>query len=263
MNVPVLNGQLPQGFCPPDYQTMLNAFSAQQFVQIDAVSTGSVASNTPPADHSVTWLQLDSLGRPVRTYFYYGAWLSRHPLPPGFTMLWNQALPNFQTFDGGDAVAAPWSDVSGQMWQLMAATLDGLSVAPANDVMNTRVPIGVGTFRNPDGTLSTRTVVLGQQGGEDQHILTQPEIAPHYHTTKVAVNKAVKDGGSTDTSGKGGFVGPIVDGGTEILTSVAEGDPATAPPGGVPTQALAHNTLPPYNGVYFLQRTNRLFYVVP
>src|SRR5215468_2300821 len=97
----VQNGQLPSGFCPPDYQTLLNAFSAVQFVNLN-VSSGLIISATPPgaSDHDKAWLQLDSMGNPVRIYWFAnGAWLSAHPLPPGFTMLWNQALPNFNTFD--------------------------------------------------------------------------------------------------------------------------------------------------------------------
>ena len=254
-NIIVQNGQLPQGFCPSDYQSLLNAFSAQQFVAINTISS-IVVSSTPPADHTVAWLQLDSLGRPTRLYFFaQGAWLSLHPQVPGATMLWNQALPDFTTFDGGDANAAPWSSISGQMWQLCATTLDGLGT----QVLQAQFPVGVGSFANSGVPLP---VALAATGGEDLHVLTQPEAPPHYHNEKIAVNRAVANGGSTDTTGGGGFVGPIADGGTELLTSVAEGDPATAPPGGVPVSARAHNNLPPYYVVYFLQRTNRLFYVV-
>jgi|SRR6516225_10820809 hypothetical protein len=263
MNVPVQNGQLPQGFCPPDYQTMLNAFSAQQFVSVDTIA-GTVVSATPPADHTTSWLQLDSFGRPVRTYYFaQGAWLSLHPLPPGFTMLWNQVLPNFTIFDGGDANAAPWSALSGQMWQLMAATLDGLSVAPLNDVMNAKFPVGVGTFLKPDGTVSSGPIAVGANTtgngvtGEDVHILSKPELPAHDHIPDPTSDKPHKillvapyagsiTGSDTVNSGSEQAVGPN-DG--AAIANVGQG--------------LGHNNLPPMTGVYFLQRTNRLFYVVP
>jgi hypothetical protein len=254
MNIQVQNGQLPQNFCPADYQSLLNTFSSRQFVDVSAVG-GLIISSTPPgaADHDKAWLQLDSNGYPVRIYFFAnGAWFSAHPLGPGFTMLWNQALPNFATFDGGSAGAV--SPVSGPMWQLMAATLDGLSVAPANDVLNAKFPIGVGTLP------STTPVTVGQNGGEEKHLLTIPELAPHTHPpfgtdTGIIDGVAPGVGNGTDASGNIHLSRPT--------TGSTGGDPTTIPIGGsVPTAALGHNTLPPYYGVYFLQRTNRLFYRV-
>lgn len=243
-NVPVQNGQLPQGFCPGDYQTLLNAFSAAQFINI-SLTNNIVVSATPPADHTVAWLQLDSFGRPVRTYFFaQGAWLSQHPLNPGFTMLWNQALPNFTTFDGGDANAAPFGALSGQMWQVMATTLDGLGT----QVGAAQFPVGVGTFA------SSGAVAVGATGGEDIHKLTQPELFPHSHI----LHALRVQHGSVDTTVFTPSTGDSAqqpDGATQITG----GDPTTGNP---PTAALGHNNLPPYFGVYFLQRTNRLFYVV-
>lgn len=247
-NVPVQNGQLPQGFCPSDYQSILNAFSAAQFVSIAGISSGFVVSATPPADHTVGWLQLDSGGNPTRLYFFAnGAWLSLHPMQPGFTMLWNQGLPNFQTFDGGDATAAPFSTVSGQMWQLMATTLDGLGT----QVMQAQFPVGVGTFA------ASGAVVVGGAGGEDKHTLSSAEGPPHTHGENIAENLVVSQNSSVGSNG--GFVGVIGLGGTEIQAKTSLGDPTTTPP---QAHAAPHNTLPPYYGVYFLQRTKRLFYVV-
>lgn len=238
MNVPVQNGQLPQGFCPPDLQTMLNGFSAAQFVALPTI-TGLSVSSTPPADHTVAWLQLDSFGRPVRIYFFaQGAWLSQHPLPPGFTMLWNQGLPDFTTFDGGDNHAAPYSALSGQMWQLCSTTLDGLGT----QVLQARAPLGVGTL--PSGTL----VPLAGTGGEESHVLTPTEQGNLTITTTRDVEAAGPDHSVLDTiTINGTAMGPTNNG------------PFTIPLAGT---VLGHNTLPPYYGIYFLQRTNRLFYVV-
>ena len=246
MNIPVQNGLLPQGFCPSDYQGLLNAFSALQFVNITAISTGFVASASPPPDHTVAWLQLDSSGNPVRLYFFaQGAWLSQHPMSPGLTTLWNQGLPNFATFDGGDSNTTI-SPISGAMWQLMATTLDG----KGTQVLQAQFPVGVGTFA------ASGAVAVGGTGGEDKHLLAGTEGPPHAHGEEIAINRAVANGGSTDTTGNGGFVGPIGLGGTELISRTALGDPTN------PTQAAPHNNLPPWYGVYFLQRTNRLFYVV-
>lgn len=251
MNFPVLNGQLPNGFCPSDLQTMLNGFSQQQYVNISVTSSIVVSSTTPSAaDHDKAWLQLDSFGRPVRLYFFaQGAWLSQHPLPPGFIMIWNQALPNFQTFDGGDANAAPWASLSGQMWQLAATTLDGLGTP----ILNSGIPLGVstGTGSLPSGAL----VTLGQTGGEDLHKITGQEMFPHTH----GVHVLRVQHGSVDTDVMTPNTGDPSQQPDKTTLSFG-GDPATGSP---PTAALGHNTLPPFTGVYFLQRTNRLFYLVP
>lgn len=255
MIIPVQNGQLPNGFCPAGYQDILNGFSAVQFVDISVIAS-IIVSATPPgaADHDKAWLQLDSLGRPVRLYFFAGgAWLSKHPLPPGFTMLWNQALPNFQTFDGGDANAAPYSDISGQMWQVMAATLDGLSIAPANDVMAARFPVGVGTFPAPPTGTGTVVGVTGS-GGEEIHKLSNPEMFPHQHAASGVGNAFVVAGGESSAGGAA-----ITNWGFRANTAIAGGDPTTGTP---PTDSLGHENKPPYYGVYFLQRTNRIYYRV-
>lgn len=257
-NVPVQNGLLPQGFCPGDYQSILNAFSAVQFVNLGATSSGFVASATPPADHTVAWLQLDSSGNPVRVYYFaQGAWLSLHPIPPGHTTVWPMALPSSLSasnglinYDGGDAAnVIPYSPITGAMWQLASNALNGSGTR----IIQARSPMGVGTF--PSGA----TVNVNDTGGEETHKLTLQELFPHGHFENVAVNRAVPNGGQIDTSGNGGFVGPISLGGTEEFSKVAGGDPATGNP---PTNSLGHNTLSLYYGVYFLQRTSRLFYVV-
>jgi len=249
MIIPVQNGQLPVGFCPPDYQSMLNGFVAASFVDLTLVS-GIVISATPPADHTVAWLQLDSLGNPTRIYFFAnGAWLSLHPLPPGFTMIWNQALPTFTTFDGGDANAAPFSSVSGQMWQLMSTTLDGLGT----QVAKAQFPIGVGALPAP----SAFAVAVGGTGGEEKHVLTEQEMPPHTHTFPIYAGDATNHDNRINTTDET-TVQKL-----HYATESAGGDPTTiVPPNPAPTSALAHNNVPQFYGVYFLQRTNRLYYVV-
>jgi hypothetical protein len=237
-NLPIQNSNLPQGFCASDYQSILNAFSAAQFVNVNTVA-GVIVSSTPPADHTSAWLQLDSNGRPTRIYFFaQGAWLSLHPLPPGFTMIWNQVLPNFQTFDGGDATAAPYSAVSGQMWQLMATTLDGLGT----QVAQAQFPVGVGTLP------STTPIAVGGTGGEEKHILTPAEQGNIVASVTTDVESAGNDHKVLDTLTLNG-----------IAMNNANLGPSTIPLAGT---VAAHNTLPPYYGVYFLQRTSRLFYTV-
>lgn len=261
--IPVLNGQLPQGFCPTTLQETLNAFSAVQYVNLDIVSSITVSS-TPPADHTVAWLQLDSMGRPVRLYFFaQGAWLSMHPETPGMIKLWNQTLPNFNTFDGGSAAVI--SDISGPMWQLASTALDG----SGTQVLQAQFPIGVGDFKTNIPASTSGIVNVGANNvtttgavGEDKHKLLDTELALHRHYL------ANSDFGDTATAadlsptnqmnqGAGGHSGPL------DYKLKGSSNPATQGLSSIVGSDTPHNTLPPFYGVYFLQRTNRLFYLIP
>jgi hypothetical protein len=237
--VPVTAGTLPSGFCPQTYQDMVNGFSAVQTVTLPGSNVGVVISPTKPADSTVYWVQQDSLGRPIRAYlFAQGSWLSLHPQVPGMTMIWTDPLPDFTTFDGGDANAL--SPVSGPMWQV---------VLPAV------FPLGAGTL--PSG----KVINSGDTGGEEVHLLTIPELAPHTHDVTLTHGNSYTGEPNVLTVGNGSadpqpFTAPQA-------AQNTGGDPSTGigtPP--IPQKALGHNCLPVYQGVIFLQRTTRLFYSV-
>lgn len=130
-------------------------FSANQSVTISGTNTGIIVSQSKPSDTTSAWLQLDSFGRPVRLYFFaQGAWLSIHPELPGMAKIWmGGSVPDFTTFDGGDAQAL--SAISGPMWQ---------------EILRAQIPIGEGTL--PSGTVLTP----GATGGEEKHTITQAEL---------------------------------------------------------------------------------------
>lgn len=227
-------GSLPSGFCPADYQSMLNGFSAVQTVVIPSGSDVTViASATQPSDTTAYWIQLDSLGRPVRAYYFaQGAWLSKHPLEPGMTMIWTTALPTFTTFDGGDA--DPLSAISGPMWEVVTA-------------FEARMPLGVGTL-----PISGTVLAVGDTGGLERVSLTTAEMPPHDHDFTVIAKAAgpsgagALTGGDDDTANDGEFEGTTTEvGGT-----------------GSPAVVSSHQNLPPYLAVYMLRRTARAFYSV-
>jgi hypothetical protein len=256
MNIPVQNGNLPQGFCAPDYQTLLNAFSAVQFVNLNTIS-GIIVSSTPPADHSQAWLQLDSSGRPVRLYFFaQGAWLSLHPDFPGKMVLYNQVLPDFTIFDGGDSNTI--SAVSGAMWQLAATTLDG----SGTQVLQAAFPVGVGTFAVSGAVgVGAANVTTTGQLGEDRHVINTNEMAPHTHW--IANTDFADTATATDLSGttqmNQGAGGHSTDLDYKLKGSA---DPAILGLTSSVGAGSGHNNIPPFYGVYFFQRTNRLYYVV-
>lgn len=228
LTLPVQVGNLPSGFCPSTYQEMANGFGAVMSV-ILAQGTGVqiVASSTKPSDTTAVWLQLDSLGRPVRFYYFAsGAWLSMHPMVPGATILWTTTLPDFTTFDGGDA--NPLSAISGPMWEEVTA-------------LRAAFPIGVGTL--PSGTV----VAVGGTGGEEEVTLVRANL-PSADLSVVTPVFKLKTGG--DTGGGGQDIWTRNEGSTHTPETEEMGDDEP------------HNNMPPYVGVYFLRRTARLYYTV-
>lgn len=221
-------GTLAIGTCYPDEQARLNDFASKLPITFPATFTGLVTSSTKPADTTQVWQQLDTLGRPVRIYqFASGSWLSLHTLVPGMTMIWTTALPDFTSFDGGDA--NPVSDTSGPMWELVTA-------------LNAKFPLGAGTL--PAGAV----VPIGGTGGEDLHVLSTAELALHTHNTGLIHTNLADGSGTTPTLVTTGLVGA-----TQTPTD-------NGGPNGI--NGNGHNTMPPYLGVSFLRRTARLFYSV-
>ncbi len=261
-NLPIQTTQIPSGFCPSDYQSMWNMFAQHGFVSIvDSVSQ-LIVSATKPTDTTKAWLQLDSLGRPVRLYWFaQGAWLSLHPQVPGSTMIWTTALPDFTTFDGGDANAL--SALSGPMWEEVVA-------------LRAKFPVGVGTWPAPPAGTGA-SLAVGDTGGEQLHVLTAAEGVDlnHIHTVGRAgaplgsgthpdaqdgfylTGTSLKTGSAHEIQGNNGG------GGTSNVEDLTGDWFVTS---GVNTPVgftvAGHNTLPPYVAVYYLRRTQRTFYSI-
>jgi hypothetical protein len=254
-DIPVNSGTLPGGFCPTTYQEMVDGFSAVQTVTLPSSTGGITISATKPSTTTEIWFQIDSLGRFLRTYLYgQGAWLSAHPLVPGETVWWFGPLPNFQSFDGGDANSA--GSQSGPMWQ-QAKDSNGNVIAAQ--------------FAVTAGTLPSGAVLqLGNTGGEESHLLTPAEagIDPRHQHAVARANSnyhqiALPTGG-TPTSIPGYAIGGSGDStpsaqadysvfGASTLQTDLPNNPQTVVP---------HNTMPPYVVGYLIQRTSRLFYAV-
>jgi hypothetical protein len=232
--LPVTPGVLASGFCPATLQDMLNGFSAVQTVTFPGSFTGVWVSPTAPSDTTLAWQKLDSLGRPVGLYaFASGAWLSRHPMVPGSIMLWDGALPNFTTFDGGDGSAL--SVQSGPTWEECTN-------------LRAKFPLGVGTL-----PVSGTVVNVTNTGGTEKEdiTLTVPNLPPHLHTCKGSTGDAPGSGSNffaVDRSATDPPPSPV-----DIDTENTGGTSGAAVP--IP---VTH--MPPYMGVYFLRRTTRLFY---
>lgn len=226
---------LPSGSCPSTYQELADLLASIYSVTVNTNNTGIVVSATKPADTTVVWKQLNSSGQPLRDYVFVGGlWLSRHTLEPGSIMLWGQALPNFATFDGGDA--NPPSVISGPMWEEVTE-------------LRAKFPIG-------SGTLTSGTVLaIGDSGGEEKHVLVQNELPAsinltatlpgHRTNTETLAPQWLSPAGSAYSS----VTTPATEIGTFPFVNTGGGQGA--------------NNLGPFWTVAFLRRTSRQYFAVP
>jgi hypothetical protein len=242
--LPVVAGNLPAGLCPATYQQLLQAIAAALSVTFPESFSGVYASATPPSDTTQVWVQLDSLGRYVRTYTYaQGAWLSPHAALPGDCKFIITIPPDFTTYDGGDANAI--GPQSGPMWQL---PLD----SNGNAILAAQFPIGAGTL--PSGAILT----VGNTGGEDLHVLVTPEMPFHNHSLVFDSGQIAGGAGYTLFIEKatGTVDAPTlpVNGG---LTTTGDSGGSSS---NANNAANGHNTMPPYYVGTWIQRTSRLYY---
>lgn len=211
-------------------------------VTVNTNNTGIVVSATKPADTTVVWKQLNSSGNPIRDYIFVGGfWLSRHAMEPGEIVLWRGSVANLWTFDGGDGTdpdvpATAPTLISGAMWRQVTE-------------LSAKMPLGVGSL--PSGT----AVAVGDVGGEEKHLLTVDELAGHTHPPlgTAGTFATFLPSYGADNLGNEGL--------TNVSNQQLVGDRATTGP--VSATSNAHQNMPPYLGVYFIERTRREYFVVP
>lgn len=231
-NYPLIPGTLPGGYCPASYQQLYNDFFGLGFAQAPAVQAYIWTGATPPIDFTTypLWAPLDGAGAPMFPGLFgydtaFGGWTAKHPVPANSSMvvLWIGTLAAIDTFDGGAAGAI--SAYTGPMWVVVAA-------------LAARFPVGVGTFPSGAG------VAIGATGGEEKHQLVVTELPSHNHPVTYSGDLITNPGGTPNLKTQG------YPGGIGANTGDTGGD-------------VAHNNVPPYYGVYFIQRTLRTHYTSP
>lgn len=161
-NLPVIPGNIPEGFCFSTYQNLLNTFVENMIVQIPGtVALFNYGPNTPTIDNrDKPWIKLNSDGTFAGVFvFVNGDWYTTYPFTTGDVIF----------FSGAEsAVADPFFLCNGQT-----------------------VTRSWGSFTTPDlrgrfllssgqgAGLTNRTV--GQTGGEELHTMIQAELVTHQH----------------------------------------------------------------------------------
>lgn len=227
--------QVSSSTVPADKECIISNANWQDLVGLLTVTLAdgskiNIGNTEPaPADRGWPWFRLESDGTPDRVYIYAnGQWLSRHPDFVGKVVMWEGDIANIATLDGGEAGAV--STTSGPFWERVTE-------------MDARFPIGPGTLP------STTVVAVGDQGGEEKHSLTVAELAPHTHPVE---GSGFQDG-ATPSARK-----IIID--DEHNSSANNSVTESTGGSGTPAAVVPHNTMPPYNAIWFIRRTQRIFY---
>lgn len=244
-----LPGVVPEGFCPSgenaEQQRYELYLSLTQFSLAAGQSFYNKGNVLPTPENRVyPWFRQVG-GYPDRWYqFAGGLWLSKHPLPTGFTALAPASITSqamLDVWDEGEAGAV--SLYTGPFWEI-DADFEG------------RSPMGPGAIpsSNPSKTLS-----VSETYGEGAHSMTSQEVGPHTHPLNA--ESSIKDGDNVAVVGTGGGQFGLLAynqggfNGTRITPLSVLANTFTS---GQQAMPVIH----PVRGRYFIKRSARIFYKV-
>lgn len=237
-NAPVtfLFSGLPSPYCFTTPEKLALDITAGLYGYLPGNYSTFIDSESEPSasDRDKLWFKREVGGAPTgRLYAYYnGNWVMPNPEAAGgyARRIFRGTPEQIWAYDGGDGTDPainPPTSAAGAMWVI-------------DTDFGGRFPIGVGTVQ-PSGTV----VAQGDTGGADQHTLTVDEMPEHNHPPLVSGHNFCTY--TPDNTG-------VNDGnlGNDFIGAATTGNTGGSDP---------HSILNPYLGVYFIRRSNRVFYV--
>jgi hypothetical protein len=254
MDLTLVPGTLPEGYCPPDlqhlYDDMFGLGSATFPDTCAPVIIGQTAP--PPEDQGKPWVKTDGDNGVERLYTFnnlLGAWLAKHPIDAGSNerRLWVGDVAGLKWHDGGDGNDNTGQVASGAMWEV-------------DTEFEGRSPMGPGLIPTSD---PAKTLAVGENFGEGSHAIIEAETPQHDHVTSADSGSDLRLGlGNGGPLGGYNAVYPFPNTGTPpwaphvaTLTSKYGGDPSD--PNGA---AVPLNNVHPVRGAHVIKRTARVWY---
>lgn len=238
---------LPAGYCFTTPERLALDIAAGLSGFLPGEFTTIINSDTKPtrSDRDKLWHKTIA-GAPSGHIFMFfnGSWVARNLVEPSGDerRIFMGIESDIWAYDGGDGnnpTVTPPTDATGAMWEKDAA-------------FDFRMALGAGTSPAPVSTI----VAVGGTGGEEKHTLTQAELPDVIFPVKETNNPALTsqglwgEGSTGDAStGDNGLTSPN-SGENPTYISVHSGGSGTA-----------HQNMPPFIGVYFIKRTQRVFYL--
>ena len=217
---------LPANYCPASYQKLANDIIGGTQATFNSTIGNSFFNFGPtyPAINNQIFPWLDQDGN----WWIYdqSLWLRKNPVAAGGfdRRIFVGTTTDLLSYDGGDGTATA-TTTTGPMWMV-------------DTLFDARFPVGAGAFAASGAVAVLGTATSTSIVGEDQHTLTVPEIPAHTHNFFPLVTADANNGGAN---------------GVQYGTTA---NVATSSTGG----GAAHNNLPPFYGVYFINRTSRVYY---
>jgi hypothetical protein len=224
-SLPIVAEGVPAGLCYTNMSSDIPVIAS--FLR--AIFSGSeinTGSSTPAAeDRGKPWFRTNSDGTDDGWWtFFSGFWVQKHPCFSGMVTMYEGALADIPTLDGGEAAAV--TNITGPFWEEVTE-------------MQARSPMHPGTL--PSGTV----VNVGDDIGEEKHQLTISELAEHTHPF--------------DTSDGQLVLAQVTSGKVNDINRTGSLDYAFADPVQNTGGDVAHNTIHPVRGIFFIRRTSRLY----
>lgn len=217
---------VPSNFCHQNWQVSWSFLVG--LLRAEAEGLAYNFGNTTPAaiDRDKGWFRTNADGTPDGWYAYAnGNWLMRALLPaPGAIILWDGSAAGIDTLDGGEVGAV--TTTTGPFWERVTA-------------MDAKFPLGPGTL--PGGTV----VNVGDTGGAEDVTLDLDQIPSHDHgiPNKKLLHQTLSSGILEQGSGNN----------ISLATFQAEGGDSN-------DVTVAHNNMPPWRGIFFIRRTQRIYH---